>query len=112
MDWDTFELVGFCVLSVAPIVVLFLAGRWARANGSRTALNWFLLLGMGGSAALLLFGGRVVGMVFVPPYEPSLAGGRGLDLRGILLVFGTWIGGVGGIVTTGVSFSRSYRMFR
>ena len=110
MDWNTFELVSFCVLSLGPIVILTLAGRMVRAKRSSTWLNWYLILGIGCSTALLLFGGRVLGIVFPPPYEPSLAGGRGLDLRGILLVFGTLVGGVTGIVTTGISFSRSYRM--
>ena len=104
MDWNTFELTAFFVLSLAPIVVLALTGRFVRLKQSRVWLNWYLPFGLLCSAALMFFGGPVTMKVFPPPYVPGLSDGRGLDLRGLFVIFGSWVGGVAGLVTTAISF--------
>ena len=78
MGWNIFELTAFFVLSLAPIVVLAVAGRFVRLKQSRVWLNWYLSLGLLSSAALMFFGGPVMMKVFPPPYVPGLSEGRGI----------------------------------
>lgn len=107
MDYNDFELAAFWVLAGTAAGLLLPAGIHTHARGSARALGWYLFLGTGFSILYGLFAGILVGMLFPPPYVPGLSEGRGLDLRGLVLILGSWIGGALGALTTLVSFAVS-----
>ena len=107
MDYNDFELVAFWVLCLAAALPLVAIGIHVHVCRGARAGHWYLVLGCLGSIVYGLFAGLAIGSVFPPPYVPGLSEGRGLDLRGISLVFGSWFGGVLGFLATLATFATS-----
>ncbi|MET3172825.1 UNVERIFIED_ORG: hypothetical protein ABIB52_000653 [Arthrobacter sp. UYCu721] len=98
MDYNYFELVAFWVLSLAPGVFLAIAGIIAHNRLSTAWVPRYLILGILGCFIYAMFAGGLVAKLFPPPYVPGLSEGRGLDLRGVGLFIGAWIGALAGVV--------------
>lgn len=98
MDYNDFELVAFWVLSCAPGVLLTIAGIFVHRRLARTWMPRYLILGILGCFIYAAFAGLVVMRLFPPPYVPGLSEGRGLDLRGVGFVAGSWVGALAGVV--------------
>ncbi|MBE4718986.1 hypothetical protein [Pseudarthrobacter sp. AB1] len=98
MDYNDFELVAFWVLSLAPGVLLMTAGIIAHNRLSTAWVPRYLILGILGCFIYAVLAGGLVAKLFPPPYVPGLSEGRGLDLRGVGLFVGSWIGGLAGVV--------------
>jgi hypothetical protein len=98
VDYNDFELVAFWVLSLAPGVFLATAGIIAHNRLSTAWVPRYLILGILGCFIYAAFAGVLIAKLFPPPYVPGLSEGRGLDLRGIGFMFGSWIGAVAGVV--------------
>ena len=98
MDYNDFELVAFWVLSLAPGVLLTTAGIIAHNRMSTAWMPRYLILGILGCFIYAVLAAPVVMRLFPPPYVPGLSEGRGLDLRGVGLVVGSWIGAFAGVV--------------
>ena len=99
MDYIDFEIAAFWVLCFAAAVPLAIFGVLVHLRCSARARGWYLFLGCFASIIYGLFAGGLVNAMFPPPYVQGLSEGRGLDLRGIALIFGSWAGGILGIVT-------------
>ncbi|MDN4642950.1 hypothetical protein [Arthrobacter sp. PsM3] len=97
MDYNNFELVAFWVLSLAPGVLLTTAGILAHKRLSTAWVPRYLILGILGCFIYAAFAGLVIRGLFPPPYVPGLSEGQGLDLRGIGLIAGSWIGALAGV---------------
>lgn len=104
MDYNDYELVAFWVLCLGAAMPLVAIGVFVHLRRGARALDWYMFLGCIGSIAYGCFAGLVVDAVFPPPYVPGLSEGRGLDLRGVALVIGSWIGGILGVVATVATF--------
>jgi hypothetical protein len=100
MDYNDFELLAFWVLAFAAAPALTAIGILVHVRGGAKAPGLYLVLGITASIVYGIFAGVAVGIMFRPPYVPGLSGGRGLDLRGITLVMGSWIGGALGVLAT------------
>lgn len=98
VDYDDFELVAFWVLSSAPGILLILVGIVAHNRMTKAWMPRYLILGILGCFIYAAFAGGLVARLFPPPYVPGLSEGRGLDLRGVGLIVGSWIGGLAGVV--------------
>ena len=98
MDYNDFELVAFWVLSCAPSVLLLITGIVAHNSLSKAWVPRYLIFGIFGCLIYMMFAGVLVAKLFPPPYVPGLSEGRGLDLRGVGLIVGSWIGGLAGVV--------------
>ncbi|OIH83403.1 hypothetical protein BLJ79_15055 [Arthrobacter sp. UCD-GKA] len=107
MDYNDFELVAFWVLCLAAALPLVAIGTYVHVRRGARALDWYMFLGCLGSIVYGLFAGMAVGAVFPPPYVPGLSEGKGLDMRGISLVFGSWFGGILGFLATLATFATS-----
>lgn len=107
MDYNDFELVAFWVLSLAPGVLLATAGITAHKRLSTARVPRYLILGILGCFIYAMFAGVLMGKLFPPPYVPGLSEGRGLDLRGIGFIVGSWIGAVVGVVFAVVTVAGS-----
>ena len=107
MDYNDFELVAFWVLCLAAALPLVAIGIHVHVRRGARALDWYMFLGCLGSIAYGLFAGLAVGAAFPPPYVPGLSEGKGLDVRGISLVFGSWFGGILGFLATLATFATS-----
>ncbi|WP_411734023.1 hypothetical protein [Paeniglutamicibacter sp.] len=107
MDYNDFELVAFWVLALAAALPLAAIGILVHVRGGARAPGLYLVLGTTASIVYGYFAGLLVGTLFPPPYVPGLSEGRGLDLRGLALIFGSWIGGALGVLTTLVTFAVS-----
>ena len=107
MDYNDFELVAFWVLCFAAALPLAAIGIHVHVRRGARALDWYMFLGCLGSIVYGLFAGLAVGAVFPPPYVPGFAEGKGLDLRGTSLVFGSWFGGILGFLATLATFATS-----
>ncbi|ASN40126.1 hypothetical protein [Paeniglutamicibacter terrestris] len=104
MEYDDIELLASCVLAVIPAGMLVLIGLVVHKRASAGALGRYTLIGIMASL-LYAFIAPSVAMAFVPPpYDPYFAGGRGLDLRGMLLVLGSWVGATLGVGATLIVF--------
>lgn len=112
MDYNDFELVAFRVLCLAAALPLVAIGIHVHVRRGARAGHWYLVLGCLGSIVYGLFAGPAVGAVFPPPYVPGLSEGKGLDLRGISLVFGSWFGGLLGALATLATFATSQAVHR
>ncbi len=105
MAYERVSAVLFFVLIIAPVLVSVGAGLGVHRRGRREALK--IYLGAGAFLALVyaFLAPPVVNWLVPPPYDPTFAGGRGLDLRGVGLVIAGWLGGAAGLVATVVSFT-------
>ncbi len=112
MVYNDLERVLFCVLAAAPAVLLVIAGAFTHIKLSRRWMPRYLIAGILACIAFFAFGGTAVLAIFPPPYDPYFAGGRGLDLRGIGLVVGAWIGAIGGGMATLGTFGFSALLVR
>lgn len=112
MDYNNLERVLFCVLATAPSVLLVVAGALTHAKLSRQWMPRYLITGILACIAFFAFGGTAAMAIFPPPYDAYFASGKGLDLRGIGLMFGAWIGAVAGGVATLGTFGVSAYLVR
>lgn len=98
MGYNEFEYVAFWVLVLAPGVVMVTTGIRAHKVPSTTWVPRYLILGILGCFIYAAFAGSLIAKMVPPPYVPGLSDGKGLDLRGVGLVVGSWIGGLTGVV--------------
>lgn len=113
MVYDDLERVLFCVLAVAPAVLLVIAGAITHTKLSRRWMPRYLIAGILACIAFFAFGGAAAMAIFPPPYDAYFASGKGLDLRGVGLMVGAWIGATAGAVATLGTFGVSaYRVRR
>jgi hypothetical protein len=78
---------------------------------NRLSTAWaprYLILGILGCFVYAAFAGVLVAQLFPPPYVPGLSEGQGLDLRGVLLIVGSWVGGIAGIVCALITVAVSW----
>lgn len=57
----------------------------------------YLILSILGCFLYAAFASSLLAKMVPPPYVPGLSEGRGLDLRGVGLVVGSWIGDLAGV---------------
>lgn len=107
MDYNDFELVAFWVLSTVPSVLLVIKGTVAHRGLSTAWVPRFLIFCIPGCLIYAAFAGGLVARLVPPPYVPGLSDGRGLDLRGVGLIVGSWIGGLAGAVTALITVAAS-----
>lgn len=100
MDYNDFELAAFWVLCIGAALILVVTGSLLHRHCGAKAMGWFLFLGIIGSMIYGYFAGILLIAAVPPPYVPGLSEGRGLDLRGMALVLGSWCGGVLGVLAT------------
>lgn len=98
MGYNEFEYMAFWMLVLAPGVLLVTAGVRAHKRPSTRWVPRYLSLGLLGCFIYAAFAGGLVAKMVPPPYVPGLSEGKGLDLRGVGLVVGSWIGGLAGVV--------------
>ncbi|PQZ93026.1 hypothetical protein CQ018_11275 [Arthrobacter sp. MYb227] len=107
MDYNDFELiaaVGLCLIGPLAAVTSAVLLHRRRPDGIS---HWYLLCGILGSILYGFFAGLMLIELFPPPYVPGLSEGRGLDLRGIILILGSWVGGLLAGLGTMLSFAIS-----
>jgi hypothetical protein len=97
VDYNDFELTALWVLSLAPGVLLMIAGIIAHKRMSTGWVYRYLLFAILGCFIYAMFAGGLIGTLFPPPYVSGLSEGRGLDLRGIGFIVGSWIGALAGV---------------
>jgi uncharacterized membrane protein YccC len=107
VDYNDLELVAFWILSSAPGILLILVGIVAHNRLSKAWMPRYLVLGVLGCFIYAMFAGVVVAQLLPPPYVPGLSEGQGLDLRGVLLIVGSWVGGITGIVCALITVAGS-----
>lgn len=107
MDYNDFELVAFWVLCFLGALVPLVTGVLLHRHRGASAMGWYLFLGILGSIAYGYCAGLLLNQAVPPPYVPGLSEGRGLDLRGMGLIIGSWIGGVFGVLATVLTFAVS-----
>ncbi|HKU35046.1 MAG TPA: hypothetical protein VJP90_05805 [Paenarthrobacter sp.] len=112
MDYDSLERVLFSVLAVAPSVLLVVAGVLTHTKLSRQWMPRYLIVGILACIAFFAFGGTAALAMFPPPHDEHFAGGKGLDLRGIGLIVGAWIGAAAGGMATLATFGISALLVR
>ena len=104
MDYNDFETAAFWALGLGAALVSVATGVQLQVRrGADTvdrAMYRYLLWGVVGSVTYGLFAGMLLGALVPPPYVPGLSEGRGLDLRGLALVLGSWLGGLLGVLAT------------
>ncbi|MDD0857102.1 hypothetical protein NHF46_03455 [Arthrobacter alpinus] len=99
MDYESVELLIGAVLALVPVAALVVAGLWClKAPAKR--MPWFFFLGPVASLIYSWTAGSLALTLFPPPYNAYFDSGRGLDLRGMIIVFGAMAGGAAGIVTS------------
>lgn len=108
MVYDDFELAAFWVLSGAPAILLMIAGIRAHGRQSKAWPHLYLIFGIGGCIVYAAFAGVLVAKLFPPPYVAGLSEGRGLDLRGMGILFGSWLGAIAGVVTALLTVAVCY----
>lgn len=101
MVYNTIELTVSAVLVLLPIVAVSAAGMWCLGQPPRR-MPWFFFLAPLGSIIYAWLAGGLALKFFPPPYSEYFAGGRGLDLRGIFIIFGAMLGGGAGTLTAAV----------
>lgn len=111
MDYNDVEFVAFWVLSCAPGVLLTVAGIVAHKR-SYMWIPRYLIVGILGCFIYAAFLGALIVQLFPPPDVPGLSGGRGLDLRGVGFVIGSWIGGIAGVVCALITAAGSSVVLR
>lgn len=107
MDYDDFELiaaVGLCLIGPAAVITVGVLLHRLRPSG---AGNLYLFCGILGSIVYGYAAGVLMLTTFPPPYVPGLSEGRGLDLRGMILILGSWLGGLLAGLGTVLSFAIS-----
>lgn len=100
MDYDDIELLASCVLTVIPAVLLVLIGILVHKRASAGSLGLYALIGIMASLLYAFVAPSITMALLPPPDDPSFADGRGLDLRGVALVLGSWVGALLGAGTT------------
>lgn len=105
MDYNDFEFAAFWVLCFAAALPLVAIGVFVHMRRGSRAMDWYIFAGCLGSIIYGCFAGILVGILFPPPYAPGLSEGQGLDLRGMALIFGSWIGGILGFLATLLTFA-------
>ncbi len=99
MNYNTIELTVGAVLVLLPITAVSAAGMWC-LNRAHQRMPWFFFLAPVGSIVISWLACMLAMAVFPRPYDAYFAGGRGLDLRGMIIIFGGMLGGFAGIVTS------------
>lgn len=99
MDYNDFELVAFWVLACVPSVLLVITGTVAHCGSSKAWVPRYLIFGVLGCFIYAALAGGLVAQLVPPPYVSGLSEGQGLDLRGVGLIVGSWIGGLAGVVS-------------
>lgn len=112
MDYEDLEFILFWVLAVAPAVVITIAGAVMHTTLPKPWMLRFLVAGLIACIAYCAFGGVAALRLFPPPHDDYVAGGRGLDLRGVGLVFGGFVGAAAGAAATLATFGVSAFMAR
>lgn len=110
MDYSDFELVaavGLCILGPLSTVIIGITLHRRRTEGIS---HWYLLCGILGAILYGFFAGTILISVVPPPYVPGLSEGRGLDLRGIILILGSWLGGLFTALGTVLCFAISHML--
>ncbi|PYI68421.1 hypothetical protein CVV68_06315 [Arthrobacter livingstonensis] len=97
MDYDTTEMAVGAALVLLPIAGLVAAGLWCMKK-PQARMPWFFFLGPAAALAYGWFAGQLALTAFPPPFDPAFAGGRGLDLRGMIIVLCAMAGGAAGMV--------------
>ncbi|MEU2665497.1 hypothetical protein ACLQ20_24645 [Micromonospora sp. DT46] len=94
MTYGTATLIGCGALVLGGPIGLSLVANLIRRQREfgRRSLRRFVASGMIVSGAIFLFGGPAFHRLFPPPYDPMLANGNGLDLRGFLFWWAAWAG--------------------
>ncbi|MDQ0618088.1 hypothetical protein QFZ33_002112 [Arthrobacter globiformis] len=100
------------MLSNAPGVLLVTIGIIAHNKLCKPWMPRYLILGILGCFIYAMFAGRLVAQLFPPPYVPGLSEGRGLDLRGVGIFIGSWIGALAGVVCALITVAGSSLMRR
>lgn len=111
MDYNDVEFVAFWVMSLAPSVLLTVAGIVAHKR-SCMWIPGYLILGILGCFIYAAFLGALIVQLFPPPDVPGLSGGRGLDLRGAGFVIGSWLGGIAGVICALITAAGSSVLLR
>jgi hypothetical protein len=111
VDYNDVELVAFWVLSCAPGVLLTLAGIVAHKR-SYMWIPGYLIVGILGCFIYAAFLGALIVQLFPPPDVPRHQTRRGLDLRGVGFVIGSWIGGIAGVVCALITAAGSSIVLR
>ncbi|TCB94462.1 hypothetical protein E0H26_21360 [Micromonospora zingiberis] len=75
-----------------PIGLGLFANLIRRRDFGRRSLRRFVAGGIVVSGAIFFLGGPASNWLVPPPYDPILASGRGLDLRGSLFWLAAWAG--------------------
>lgn len=107
MDYDDFEMlaaVGLCLIGPAAVIT---TGVLLHRRRPRGAGNLYLFCGILGSIVYGYAAWVLLLTIFPPPYVPGLSEGRGLDLRGMILILGSWLGGLLAGLSTVLSFAIS-----
>lgn len=116
MDYDDIELLASCVLAVIPAGMLVLIGLVVHKRASAGALGRYTLIGIMASLLYAFIAPSVAMALVPPPYDPYFASGRGLDLRGMVLVLGSWVGAILGagtvLIVFGVTRALSWKAKR
>lgn len=99
MEYETIELTVGAVLVLLPITAVSAAGLWC-LDRERQRMPWFIFLAPVGSIALAWLACTLAMAAFPPPYDADFASGRGLDLRGMIIIFGGMLGAFAGIITS------------
>jgi hypothetical protein len=107
VDYNDFELVAFWVLACAPSVLLVIGGTAAHRRSSKAWVPRYLIFGILGCLIYAALAGGLVAQLVPPPYVPGLSEGQGLDLRGVGLIVGSWIGGLAGVVSALITIAGS-----
>lgn len=112
VDYNDVEFVAFWVMSLAPAVLLTIVGIVAHKRSYTAWIPGYLVVGILGCFIYAMFAGVLVAKLFPPPYVPGLSEGRGLDLRGVGFIIGSWIGALTGVVCALITAAGSSVVLR
>ncbi|WP_433532208.1 hypothetical protein ACQPYA_09305 [Micromonospora sp. CA-263727] len=94
MTYGTATLIGCGAFFLGGPISLSLVANLIRQRDFGKRSLWLLVVGgTVTSGAIILFGAPAFQRLFPPPYDPALANGRGLDLRGIWFWLAATAGG-------------------
>ncbi len=99
MDYDTLEMIVGSTLVLPPIAAVAAYGWWCLKK-PRARMAWFFFLAPCASVLYAWAAASLALKVFPPPYNAYFAGGRGLDLRGMIIVLGAMLGGGAGVLAS------------
>lgn len=104
MDYGQLSEIAFILLIIVPIIASAAIGLDTHLRRGRHALALYLSYGIAACMLYAAAAGLLANWLIPPPYDPAFAGGRGLDLRGVGLIIGGWIGAAGALATTIISY--------